>query len=76
MTDIQTIKRLEVETDATLGGLLELIGRLPVEVPHEARITQSWQFGDIEDHDEDAHIDPDFEPEITQKLVIALEWDA
>lgn len=73
---VTTVKRVTLETAATLQGLLDLLADLPNEVPHEARIMHAAQYADFAEHDAADHEDPDFEPELVERLVIALEWDA
>lgn len=76
VSPITTHKRVTLDTAATLQGLLDLLGDLPIEVPHEARIAYAAQYADYAEHDEEAHEDPDFEPELLEKLSLVLEWDA
>lgn len=75
VSPITTHKRVSLETAATLQGLLDLLAELPVEVPHQARIAYAAQYADFAEHDEEAHEDPDFEPELLEKLSVVFEWE-
>lgn len=73
MSDIETVSRITIDGEATLGGLLALIGKIPSHVPNEAEITWAdHYFGcppeALEDHD--------IEHEHGPRLEIALEWSA
>lgn len=72
MTDtnqIQTVKRLTLETPATFQGLLALVGNVPMEVPADAAVVDLGTMFDHEENDDET---------ITciETLTVTLEWSA
>lgn len=70
--DITTVKRVALEAPATLGGLLDLIGRLPVEMPSDAELVDAVTYYACP---EGAHENPDIEHEPVGHLALAWEWE-
>lgn len=68
-------KKITIEADATVGGLMGLLMRLPQEVPHEAEICDVSNYFTCDHMDTPEGVEVP-EHESREMLAIVIEWDA